>query len=107
MTHLHAGSVLKLSTPRARTSLIAAALAMSVQVRLRAVRRTRRFASHAALVFVVLAGSALPIQANPIGGNSRDCSKGGSVTEHNFAGGKHHFIMHITDQKGKTLPGGT
>jgi hypothetical protein len=59
------------------------------------------------VLVVALAGSALTAYADPTGGNSRDCSKGGTVTEHNFTAGVHHFIMHITDNKGKTFPGGT
>src|SRR2546423_15603854 len=55
---------------------------------------------------LLVGGTAAPASADPIGGSSRDCSKGGTVTEHNFTAGVHHFILHITNQKGANIPGG-
>ena len=59
------------------------------------------------LLGALICMSASSVLASPTGGNSRDCSKGGTVTEHNFTAGVHHFIMHITDNKGANIPGGT
>src|SRR6185436_20959191 len=65
----------------------------------------RPFQTAALLLSWALAGGlASPAYAVPGNeGNSRDCSKGGKVTEHNYTAAMHQFIMHISDRNGNDI----
>ena len=52
------------------------------------------------------AGHFSPAGATPKGGTSNNCRLGGTVQEHNFTAGVHHFIIHISDHNGNDFPGG-
>jgi len=70
-------------------------------------RKTSRQVLACVLLVIGMAVGGLSAFANPIGGTSNDCSKGGTVTEHNFTAGVHHFIIHISDHNGNDFVGGT
>jgi hypothetical protein len=58
------------------------------------------------LAGTMTAGHLTPVSATATGGTSNNCRLGGTVQEHNFTAGVHHFIIHISDHNGVDFPGG-
>ena len=55
------------------------------------------------LAAAAASGAITPAAADPVNGNSRDCSVPTTVTEHNFFGSTKHMVLNISGPKSVIL----